>query len=378
MSLALSTLMYEWRRYLGAIISLAVAGLLVLAMAGLFMGLSKSLTAPVDRSPAQVMILPQAADNLFDNHSLPRRTIPQVYEHPDVLDVKPLSMTFAVWSNFPRDGQLAKNDDVTVMIVDPGEDSITVPNDFTDSVVQALREPFAVVIDRSNLSKLGVRIGDRAKINDRTVFVRATTEGYPSMLNSLVFMSGQTAKLLSLVDDGPRVGALAVKIKRLANASQVAAELNDRAIGQYKAWSREDLSDVTQKAMLKDGGIAVMLGLAVVVGMFIGIVITWQSLQGAIMANIKEFASLRALGVSIGSVRLVIFELSLWIGISGLVLSGALTVAVWGVAKALSVPIDLPLFVDAPVAVGLLIIAVLSGLFSMSALKKSQPADLLR
>jgi len=32
-----------------------------------------------------------------------------------------------------------------------------------------------------------------------------------------------------------------------------------------------------------------------IVGVFIGIVITWQTLQGAILANIKEFASLRAL-----------------------------------------------------------------------------------
>ena len=32
----------------------------------------------------------------------------------------------------------------------------------------------------------------------------------------------------------------------------------------------------------------------------IGVVITWQTLRGAILANIKEFASLRALGVSIG------------------------------------------------------------------------------
>ena len=49
MTLALSTLIYEWRRYLAAVIALAVAGLLVLAMTGMFMGMSKSFTAPVDR-----------------------------------------------------------------------------------------------------------------------------------------------------------------------------------------------------------------------------------------------------------------------------------------------------------------------------------------
>jgi len=36
MSLALSTLLYEWRRYLAAIIALALAGVLMLALGAMF------------------------------------------------------------------------------------------------------------------------------------------------------------------------------------------------------------------------------------------------------------------------------------------------------------------------------------------------------
>ena len=43
--------------------------------------------------------------------------------------------------------------------------------------------------------------------------------------------------------------------------------------------------------MLKEGGISVMIGFAVVIGAFIGMIITWQTLQGAILANSR---SLRA------------------------------------------------------------------------------------
>ncbi len=85
MSLALATLLYEWRRYLAAVIALAVAGLLVLAMAGLFMGMGRSFTATIDRSPAEIMILPPQAVTLFANNSgQPRRLIPSLYTHPDV------------------------------------------------------------------------------------------------------------------------------------------------------------------------------------------------------------------------------------------------------------------------------------------------------
>jgi len=379
MSLALSTLLYEWRRYMAAVIALAVAGLLVLAMSGMFMGMAKSFTATVDKSPAQVMILPPQAEGLFGNNSgQPRRLIPTIYQHPDVLEVQPLNGSWAFWSNFPKDGQPAKGDGVQVVVVDPVKGAVTLPTDFSDEVIEALQQPFTVVLDRSSLAKLGVQVGDKAKMNGRTVTVGAVVDGYPSMFNSQVFVSYQTGKLIYVVDEGPRVGPLVVKIKDPTKAAKVASELNSISNGQYKAWTRDQLSKASQKSMLKEGGISMMIGFAVLVGIFIGIVITWQTLQGAIMANIKEFASLRALGVSMGALRLIIMELSFWVGVAGLSMTAFLTSLVALAAKSAAVPMDFPLFIVIPVTIGLMLIAILSGLFSLGVLKKSQPADLLR
>jgi putative ABC transport system permease protein len=378
-SLALSTLLYEWRRYLAAVIALAVAGVLVLSMTGMFMGVSKSFTATVDRSPAEVMILPPQAESLFSNNSgQPRRIIPKIYGHASVVDVQALNFNFAFWSNFPKEGQAAKAEGVQIIIIDPAPGAVTLPNDFGVDLVQALQEPYSVVVDQSSLNKLGVHLGDKAKINGLTVSVRAATNTYPSMFNAMVFMSRQTGKLLNLLNEGQRVGPLVVKIRDPAQARQVATELNAMSDGRYKAWSRQDLSESSQKSMLKEGGISVMIGFAVVVGTFIGIVITWQTLQGAILANIKEFASLRALGVSMGSLRLIVLELSLWVGVAGMLLAATIIGAVWVLGRSFGVPMDFPLFIDLPVAITLLVIALASGALSLGVLKKSQPADLLR
>jgi putative ABC transport system permease protein len=379
LSLALSTLLYEWRRYLAAVVALAVAGLLVLSLTGMFMGMGKSFTATVDRSPAQVMILPPNSVNVFDiGGGQPRRLIPEIYQNSAVLEVKALNIGFTSWANFPKEGQPARDEGVEIFIVDPVKGAVTLPSDFDDEVITALKEPFAVVVDRSSLGKLGVQVGDRAKMNGFTVWVRHTVTGYPSLFNSTVFISPQTAKLIRQFNDGPQVGAIVAKISESARATQVAAELNAVSKGRYKAWAREDLSDAGQRSMLKEGGIVVILGFAVVVGVFIGVVITWQTLQGAVMANIKEFASLRALGVSMRSLRVIVMELSLWAGLAGLVLTALLAGVVWVLSKAFGVPMDFPLFIDIPVAVTLLIIAVLSGALSLRVLNKSQPADLLR
>jgi putative ABC transport system permease protein len=155
LSLALSTLIYEWRRYLAAVIALAVAGLLVLAMTGMFMGMSKSFTATVDRSPAAIMILPPEAESLFSNNSgQPRRIIPEIYRHADVLDVQALNMNWAFWSNFPKDGQPAKGQGVQVVMVDPVRGAVTLPSDFSEDLIQILQQPFSVIVDRSSLGKL--------------------------------------------------------------------------------------------------------------------------------------------------------------------------------------------------------------------------------
>ena len=58
MSLALATLIHEWRRYLAAVIALAFSGLLILAQVGMFTGIVKGATATIDRSRADLMIMP--------------------------------------------------------------------------------------------------------------------------------------------------------------------------------------------------------------------------------------------------------------------------------------------------------------------------------
>ena len=274
-SLALATLIYEWRRYLAAIIALSVAGLLVLALTGMFAGMVRSFTATVERSPAEVMVLPADADNLFANNAgLPRRLVPEIYRDPEVDEVQPLNFGFTGWSNFPKDGQPEKSTGVQLIILDPTPGSVSLPSDFGPDLIEALREPFAVVVDRSSLGKLGVGEGDRAKMNGYEVRVAGLTSGYPSMFNAMVFLSRRTAELLRVFNDGPRVGALVVKLHDAAAAPRVAAELNTMSHGQYRAWVREQLARVTQKSMLREGGIAVMVGFAVVIGAFIGIVIT--------------------------------------------------------------------------------------------------------
>ncbi|MDB5420471.1 MAG: hypothetical protein JWR59_418, partial [Brevundimonas sp.] len=221
-------------------------------------------------------------------------------------------------------------------------------------------------------------LGDKAIYNGQTVTVAAVLRGYPNMMQSTIIMSRDTLRMLGQADTGARVGPLMVKLRDPSRAPIVAAQLNQMGDGKWKAWTRQELADANAGAMFEEGILVIIIGGCVVLGTIIGIAITWQTLQGAIMANIKEFASLRALGVGMGSLNLIVMELSFWVGIIGVIAAIGLTWLVSLLALANAVIIALPPILLIIVGGGLVIIAMVSGLLSMGVLKKSQPADLLR
>ena len=384
MSLALSTLIYEWRRYLGAVIALGLAGLLVLAELGFFMGIGKSVTATIDAAPAEIMIMgPRSESLLNDNGRIPRRIQPILYMNPEVVGVAEMTGNGGQLQADDPDPKnpkkKKKQSQIQIWGVDPYPGSLTMPRDFDETTRMALMEPYGIVVGKASLKQLGVKLGDYATINGKRVHVAAVVDGYTDVMNPTVIASRQTMRLIaSRGPAGPMSGPLYVRIKDPAKAEQVRDELNKVAKGAYRAWTREELSRANENALFQESAVGILLGFSVVVGIVIGIAITSQTMRGAIMANIKEFASLRALGVGMGALRVSILELSFWVGIAGLGMTALLVSGVSLLAAKGAVVMAFPPPVITIVAVFLMVIAIASGLMALGVLKKSQPADLLR
>ena len=390
MSLALSTLLYEWRRYMAAVMALALSGLLVLAMTGVFIGIGKGFTATIERSSADVIIMQPGAKSLMGGPSgVPRRFIPLAYNHPQVVEVQPLDGAGGTFQSVKNvdptlsQAQRAKMDAprqqfVQTVIIDTTPGAVTIPTDYSRELVDALRQPYTVAVDETALRPLGVKLGEKALYNGQTVTVAAVLRGYPNMMQSTIVMSRDTLRMLGQADTGPRVGPLMIKLRDPGQARLVATQLDTIGNGQWKAWTRQDLADANASAMFEEGILVIIIGGCVVLGIIIGVAITWQTLRGAIMANIKEFASLRALGVGMRSLNRIVLELSFWVGVVGVVAAIGLTWLVSLLAAANAVIIALPPILLIAVGGGLILIAMGSGLLSLGILKNSQPADLLR
>jgi len=391
MSLALSTLLYEWRRYMAAVMALALSGLLVLAMTGVFIGIGKGFTATIERSRADIIVMQPGAKSLMGGPSgVPRRFIPLVHNHNEVREVRPLAGAGGSFQSVKNvDPTMSQADRakmgaprqqfVQASVIDTMPGAVTIPTDYSDELIEALRQPYTVAIDETALKQLGVKLGDKALYNGQTVTVAAILRGYPNMMQASIVMSRDTMRMLGQTNESsPRVGPLMVGLTDPSRAEIVATQLNTMGNGQYKAWTRQQLADANASAMFEEGILIIIIGGCVVLGTIIGVAITWQTLRGAIMANIKEFASLRALGVSMGSLNLIVMELSFWVGLVGVAAAIGLTWLVQLLASANAVIIALPPILLIIVGGGLVVISILSGALSLGVLKNSQPADLLR
>lgn len=381
MSLALSTLLYEWRRYLAAVIALALAGVLMLALSAMFIGIMQSFTATIDKSRAQLIILSANASSMGGGPgggggAVPKRVVPLIYRHPDVVEVQDLPNDFG---QFFAEGKPTPSL-VNIMVIDTTPNGVTLPDDFTDDMRRAVEPPYAVAVDVSALKQLGVKLGDQAMVNGRTVRVALVLDGYANSQFPNLVMSRQTQRLMGRANDN-QFDMLMVRVKNaetVKDVERVRDELNAIADGQYRAWTKEELSTATIRDMMQEGILAIILGFMSVIGFVIGVVITWQTLRGAILANIKEFASLRALGVSIGQLRGVVMELSFWVGILGIAASALLMVGITFLAKSANIPMGFEIGSLIQTGILLLLISVMSGALTLGALKKGEPADLLK
>jgi putative ABC transport system permease protein len=163
------------------------------------------------------------------------------------------------------------------------------------------------------------------------------------------------------------------------DAQRIARELADsRSSPRWDVREAREFSAASQEYWLLETGMGIGAGFGALLALIVGVVVTSQTLSAAILASIKEFAALRALGVSRASLRRVVLELALWVGAIGALLTVVLALALLALAHSQHVAV----FVSLPAALATLamIVAITacSALMALRPLYRIDPASLLR
>jgi putative ABC transport system permease protein len=375
-ALARKTLIYEWRRFLPAILAVGFASLLQLLQAALVLGIFGSASVYITGSSADLWAGYPGTQSVNLGRPISEDVAMRLRMDPDVVKVEPFRWVDADWRG-PRDtGGVS----VFVSGIDVRPDSMMFSRALAPALRARLNEPGAVIVDKADLESLGVNIGDTAAINGQRVKVVGVGSGLRALGGVNIVASLETARTLDIApEDAGMMTYFIAKLRHGAKPKKVAQRLNgSAAFGPYTVWTAKAFARESSLYWMFDTGAgAGVLFLAGIV-FLVGSVITSQTLIAAVIGSIREYATLNALGVGRSSLRKVVMEQAFWVGALGLVCSIVIGLILLFVARNRSVPMDLnPLTAIACLALSMAL-AIVSGLAAVRTLRRADPASLLR
>jgi len=373
-SLARKTLRHEWRRFLPAALAVGFACLLQLLQIAFVLGIFSSASVYITGSTATLWAGYPGTQSVNIGRPIRADVESRLRMDADIDRVEPFIWLDADWQG-PRGSA-----SVFVSGIDVHADGMLFARSLPPDTRLLLAAPDAVIVDRADLDKLGVKAGDNASINGRRVRVVAVAQGLRALGGVNVLASLETARRLD-PDAGSTPGPtyFVASLRAGALPDAVAARVSgSKAFGPYEIWTADDFARRSELYWLFDTGAgAGVLFLAIIV-FAAGAAISSQALMGAVAGSIREYATLNALGVGIAELRWVVLEQAFWVGLAGLagaiVLGGLLLV----LARAQDVPVVLDLSVSLVCMVVALGVAAISGLAAVQNLRRADPATLLR
>jgi putative ABC transport system permease protein len=374
-ALARKTLIHEWRRFLPSALAIAFSGLLLLMQAALVFGIFGSAAVYINASGGDLWVGYPGTQSIELGRPIPPRTEADLLSDPAVQRVEPFAWVDGDWRGPADTGGVS----VFVSGIDPRPDGMMFAKALTLQQRALLREPGGVIVDAADLPKLGVAIGAQALINGQLVRIVGVGHGLRALGGVNVIASLDTARALDTDTGGSEVAYYVAKLKSGADAEAIAGRLNAAAPRHsYAVWTSADFA---RRAVLywmfeTGAGLGVMFLAAVVFA--VGAVITSQSLMAAVAGSVREYATLHALGVGLGALRRVVLEQAAWIGLFGLLVGGIFSAILIALARGQDVPVQLGIATSLVCAALVMAIALVSGIASLRALRRADPALLLR
>jgi len=375
-ALARKTLIYEWRKFLPAALAVAFSGLLLLMMTALMLGIFSSAGVYVSRSAGDLWAGYPGTQSVELGRPIPRDTEMWLRMDPAVAQVEAFQWLDGDWRGPVERGGVS----VFVSGIDPSPGAMMFAHVLGPVPRALLDEPGSVIIDAADLAKLGVGIGEMATLNGRHVKIVAAVPGLRALGGVNIVTSLATAHWLN--SDAADRDKVAYYIVRLQPGADVGA-VRDRlaALGtthHFAVWTSARFAyNAATYWMFETGAGLGFLFLAVIV-LVVGIVITSQTLFAAVASSVREYAMLNALGAGLSALRRVILEQAFWVGMVGVAIGSALSIAIMLLAAGQDVPIVFNAIAASSCALLVMSIALVSGLLAAGVINHLEPANLLR
>jgi putative ABC transport system permease protein len=374
MSIALQTLWHERTRYASGVLAVTFSAVLIALQCGLLLGLFKITSIPIDNTSADVWIGSNKVESVDLGRPIPASYLSRVEGRAGITTVESYVAAFASFAK-PAGG--------TEMCFLLGSSLDTgaagAAKVLTLEQLDLLTMPNAIIVDESDVKRLGVTDEKKAKINGKEVLVVGTVKGLRSLAAPWVFCSVHTARhLLGFMLPPDHITYYLAKCDTPDRARELASELKAEYPDDMAVYTADQFSTGSRVYWLFRTKAGIAIGYAALLGLLVGAVITAQTLYSATAANAKEFAILLALGIPRWRISSMVLAQSFWVGVIGIALAYPVCLGLKYGARQVGADVDLRWEVLLGTAVITVGMALAAGFFALRSVRQIEPMNLLR
>jgi putative ABC transport system permease protein len=357
------------------LLGVAFSVILINLQGGLLVGLIRKAALLVDNGQADVWIGRKFMNNVETGDNLiPERWINRVRSVPGVERASPYLVMF---SNFGMpDG---RRETVVVVGCDPAT-MLGGAWKMAEGNASDIRHPDGILVDVCDVEKLGnCKIGDVREINHHRAQVVGLTHGIVSFTTSpYVFTTLDRArdKYLPAVPPG-QCSYFLVKAEPGTDVPALVERLRAR-VPELDVYERREYAWRSMEYWLTRTGLGISFGLAALLGLLVGLAVVAQTFYASVTERLKEFATLKALGATDGSVGQFLLSQACGSAVLGSVIGLVGSVVVSGLISSPRAPVVLTWEVAALSVALVSVVCVASAYFPYWRIRKIDPASVLR
>jgi putative ABC transport system permease protein len=378
--IALKMLFGDRGKYLGIVIGIALASVLMIQQPGILISILKTVNGVIsDVSGVDIWVMDPMVTNVDDSKPLMDT---QLYR---VKGVKGVAWAVPFYKGSVN---VRMPNGETVQSVAIGLDDATLiggPGQLLEGSLADLRQPDSIIVDKAGaegrLAKPSVtpggkptplRVGDTLEINDKRAVVVGIAQATQTFASQPTIYTTYTRTKTFALTERKMLTYILAKARPGENPDAVAARITQQTgLGAY---SSEQFKAKNLMYMVKNTSIITNFGFVVLIGFIVGAAVTGQVFYNFTLDNLRYFGVFKAMGATDRMLRRMILLQALVVGFIGFGLGAGFTslFALKGSGGDLSMTLNWQLLLGSGTAV--LVIVLLAALLSIRKVMKLEPA----
>ena len=305
MTIALKMLVGNRGKYFGLVFGVFLSALIITQQSSIFVGLmSRTFGFLTDTKYPDLWVVDPMAQYVDDFKPMIETKLLQVRGIQGVASAVP--MYKGILKARLEDGSFQQTN-----VIGLDDASLTGgPPVMLQGSIEDLRQSDAVIVDEAGNrkrfarkdpnnptgAKIPLKIGDTLEINDKRAVMVGEARVQRTFQTNPVIYTTYSRALAYAPRERRSLTYILVKVKDISKVHEVARNIS--SITGLKALTNEQFADVTVSYFLKNTGIPINFGIAIVLGFLIGAAITGQTFYSFTVDNIRYFGTLKAMGAS--------------------------------------------------------------------------------